>query len=103
MQHHCDGCAAKRTATALVVHCVGTLLAETLMTAWHQAKRESHGATKQTSQESPVSADTVDDVAVAALLLAAVCGSFLSSSSTVSSSSSVAAWLSVIIMSVPTT
>ena len=34
-QHHCDGCAAKRTATALVVHCVGsfgTRLTETLMT-----------------------------------------------------------------------
>jgi len=35
-QHHCDGCAAKRTATALVVHYVGTRLAETLMTARHQ-------------------------------------------------------------------
>ena len=36
MQHHCDGCAAKRTATALLVHCVGTRLAEMLMTARHQ-------------------------------------------------------------------
>ena len=38
-QHHCDGLAAKRTATALIVHCVGTRLTETLMTARHQ--RES--------------------------------------------------------------
>ena len=65
------------------------------------AKRASRGATKQTSQESTVSADTVDVVPAASLLLAAVCGRVRSSSSSVSSSV-VAAWLSLIIMSAPT-
>ena len=35
-RHHCDGRSAKRTATALVMDCVGARLAEAPMTAGHE-------------------------------------------------------------------
>jgi len=66
------------------------------------AKRASRGATKHTSQESTASADTVDVVPAALLVLVAGCGCVRSSSSSVSSSSSESDWLSLIILSEPT-